>query len=347
VLYGLALASSVASVACVRASPSNDQPPSAVSVTDAAALPTLRLSGTVEAIQSRAVVVPRLQGPFAPLVIIGLVPAGTRVQPGDLLVAFDPQQQERDAFDRRAELVNLEGEILKKRAEQAAVEAKDRTEVTAAENDVARARLDVRRNDLIPKIEAEKNTLALDQAIARFDQLKTTFTLKRQAAAADLRILEIRRERAERALRYAESNAKLMEVRAPFGGLVVLKRVYRNNNFVEVAEGDDVRPGTAIIDIVDTSAMRVRAQVNQADARLVRPGLPAKVGLDGFPELTFDGVVETIAPLAAPSRLTPLVRSSVALVAIKGSHPQLLPDLTAWVDLVPEAAPDAVARKEP
>jgi multidrug resistance efflux pump len=139
-----------------------------------------------------------------------------------------------------------------------------------------------------------------------------------------------------------------MEVRAPFGGLVVLKRVYRNNNFLEVAEGDDVRPGTAIIDIVDTSSMRVRMQVNQADARLVRAGQQARIGLDGFPDLTFDGHVETIAPLAASSRLSPIVRSSVAIVAIKGSHPQLLPDLTAWVDLTPAGdAPETLVQKEP
>jgi multidrug resistance efflux pump len=293
-------------------------------------------------VQSRGVIVPRLQGPLVPLVIVGLVPAGTRVAAGDPLVMFDPQQQERDAFDRRAEMVNLEGEIAKKTAEQAALEAKDRTEVSAAEHDVERARLDVRRNELIPRIDAEKNTLALTQAVARFEQLKTTFTLKRRAAAADLRILEIRRERAERALRYAESNAKLMRVTAPFGGLIVLKRVYRNGNFVEVAEGDEVRPGTAIIDIVDTSAMRVRARVNQADVRFVRVGQPVTVGLDGFPDLRFKGQIASVTPLAAPSQRTPTVRAFIAIVSIVGSDPQLLPDLTAWVDVAPEggAAPD-------
>jgi multidrug efflux pump subunit AcrA (membrane-fusion protein) len=333
-------------VACGRTSSTNDQPPAAESVASVVAPDTIRLSGTVEAVQSRGVIVPRLQGPLVPLVIVGLVPAGTRVEAGDPLVVFDPQQQERDAFDRHAEMVNLEGEIAKKRAEQAALEAKDRTEVAAAEHDVERARLDVRKNDLIPKIDAEKNTLALNQAIARFEQLETTFALKRKAAAADLQILEIRRERAERALRYAENNAKLMRVTAPFGGLIVLKRVYRNGNFVEVAEGDEVRPGTAIIDIVDTSAMRVRARVNQADVRFVRPGQTVTVGLDGFPDLRFDGAITSVTPLAAPSQRTPTVRAFIAIVSITGSHPQLLPDLTAWVDVSPQgtSGPDLSVR---
>jgi multidrug resistance efflux pump len=298
----------------------------------------IRLSGTVEAVQARTVTVPRLQGPFAPLVMVSLVPAGTRVSPGDPLVAFDRQQQERDAFDRRAELVNLEGDIRKKLSEQTALEAKDQTELSAAEHDVARAELEVRKNDLIPRIDAEKNTLALEQARARYEQLKTTYTLKRTAAAADLEILEIRRDRAERALRYAEDNARLMEVRAPFAGLVVIKRVYRSGAFVEVAAGDEVRPGTPIVDIVDTSMMRVRARVNQADIGLIRAGQHARIGLDGFPDLIFEGLVEQVTPLATSSRLSQAVRSFTAVISIDGTHPQLLPDLTASVEIVPDTA---------
>jgi multidrug efflux pump subunit AcrA (membrane-fusion protein) len=118
-----------------------------------------------------------------------------------------------------------------------------------------------------------------------------------------------------------------------------MKRIYRNGQFVEVAEGDEVRPGTAVIDIVDTSKMRVRAKVNQADIGMVREGQRVTVGLDGFPDLTFDGTVELLAPLASPSQLSPSVRSFVAVVSIDGTDPQLLPDLTAWVDIPPLSAP--------
>jgi multidrug resistance efflux pump len=68
--------------------------------------------------------------------------------------------------------------------------------------------------------------------------------------------------------------------------LVVIKRTFRNGSFVEIIEGDEVRPGNAILDIVDTSVMRVR--LNQADAQYVRVGQQATIGLDGFPDLKFD-----------------------------------------------------------
>lgn len=326
--------------------------PDPATVTSAAATTAppsggLRLTGTVEAVRSRTVTVPRLAGTPTPMIITKLAKAGSRVETGDVLVEFDPQEQQRLALERRAELVDLDGQIEKKRAEHAAAEAKDRTGLVAAENDVARARLSVRTNDLIARIEAEKNTLALEQATARLTQLQTTFALKREAAAAELQILQIRRDRAERALEYAEKNAELMEIRAPFSGLVVIKTTWRGSSIVEILEGDEVRPGIPIIDIVDTSAMAVRARVNQADAPLVQAGQRATVRLDGFPELSFKGRVEQVTPLATSSELSTVVRTLTAVVSIEGTHPQLLPDLTASVEVTADAAVTLASQSAP
>lgn len=294
----------------------------------------VRMHGTVEAVRSRTVVVPRLAGQTLPnLVITYLVPPGKPVKAGDLLVEFDRQEQRRIAFDRQAELSDLGEQIGRRRADQAAAKAKDETELKQAEHDVERAKLEMRKNALLPKVEAEKNTLALEQAEARFAQVTTTFGLKRKAEAADLRILEIRRERAERALAYAEQNAGLMEVRAPFEGIAVIKTTFRPTGMVEIQQGDEVRPGIPIIDIVDPSVMQVRLKVNQADVSRLAVGQQATVRLDGFPDLTFKGTVAVVGPLAVQGSFSRHVRAFTALVTIDGTHPQLMPDLTASVEI--------------
>jgi HlyD family secretion protein len=300
----------------------------------------LRLSGTIEATRARTVFVPRLTGQSAPtLVITHLIRAGSRVAAGDPIVEFDPQEQLRAAADRRAELVDLDGQIQKKRSEQAIAQAHDQTSVTDAERNVSRARLDMLKNDLVSKVEAEKNSLALEQSTAQLEQLRQTAALKRQAEAADIQILQIQRARAERALSYAEGNSRVMAVTAPFSGLVVLKQVWKGNSMGEVAEGEEVRPGLPILDIVDSSAMQVRAFVNQADLGQIAAGQPAKIRLDAYPELLFDGRVELIAPLGVPSSLTPKVHTFVAIVSMQGSSPQLMPDLTASVEVADGARP--------
>lgn len=296
----------------------------------------LRVAGTVEAVKAVTIVTPRLTGPGSnSLVITRLVAAGSRVRAGDVLVEFDPQEQLQAAQDRRAEYLDFDQQIRRKQAEQSAAVAKDETELQQAANDVERARLDVTKNDLLPRIEAEKNTLAFEQAEAKLAALRKTFDLKRRAARADIRILEIQRDRARAAMEHAERNAKRMTIRAPFDGLAVIKQIWKGGSMGEVQEGEEVRSGLPIVDVVDPSRMQVRARVNQADISLVAIGQRARVQLDAYPDLVFDGRVEQLAPLALLSTLTPKVRSFIAIVSIDGSHPNLMPDLSAAVDVVP------------
>jgi multidrug resistance efflux pump len=316
-------------------------PGSAATAAAAPATPAgvIRLSGTVEATRARTVIVPRMAGQATPTIVITrLIPAGSHVRAGDVIVEFDRQEQMRIARERRAELVDLDGQIQKKKSEQSIARAADETALAEAERNVGRAELDVRTNDLISKVAAEKNNLALEQAKARFNQLKQTFDLKRKAAEADLKILEIKRARSELALQYAEKNSELMSVQAPFSGLVVLKQVWKGNSQAPVAEGEEVRAGLPILDIVDASAMQVRAMVNQADIGLIAPGKSARVRLDAYPQLLFDGRVEVVAPLGVASSLTPKVRGFTAIISIHGEDPQLMPDLTASVEVGADAA---------
>ena len=78
---------------------------------------TVRLSGTVEAVESTTISAPRLSGPNTQsLVITQLIKAGAPVAKGDLLVEFDRQTQLANALDRRAELSDLDQQIKKKDA---------------------------------------------------------------------------------------------------------------------------------------------------------------------------------------------------------------------------------------
>jgi multidrug resistance efflux pump len=85
--------------------------------------------------------------------------------------------------------------------------------------------------------------------------------------------------------------------------------------------------------------MRVRARVNQADIAFVKPGRPATIQLDAYPELRFDGRVEIVSPLGVTSGLTSTVHTFVTLVSLQGMHARLMPDLTASVDVVVEGDP--------
>ncbi len=296
---------------------------------------TVRVAGITEAVRAAAAVAPRLAGQASPtLVITHLVASGTRVGAGDVLVEFDPQDQVRAAFDRQTEFQDLEQQIRRLEAEQAAAYAGDETAMTQAENDVKRAELETRKNRVLPPIEAEKNTLALEEARARLTEVRQARALRRQTADAEMKVLAIRRERMEQALHHAEQNANYMVVRAPFEGLAVVQPVFKGSAMTEVQQGDEVRAGMPIVNVVDPTSMQVRARVSQVDGGLVAVGQTARISLDGYPGLSFEGRVKQVAPLAITSSVTPVVRSFVALISIAGADPNLMPDLSAAADIV-------------
>jgi HlyD family secretion protein len=303
----------------------------------------VRLSGTVEAVESTTIAAPRLAGPNSnSLIITRLVPAGSTVKAGDLIVEFDRQEQIKNALDRRAELQDLEQQIAKRDAQERAARAHDDSEISLAESAIGRAQLEMVKNEMLPKINAEKNKQALEQAEATLTQLKATYDLKRRAAEADIRILQIRRDRAASAERQAAGNADRMAIHAPIGGMAVVKTIWKGNNMADVQEGEEVRAGVPVVDIVNPNAMRVRARVNQADVNELQVGQAVRIGLDAYPALFFDGRVAQISPLGVTSTLSQKVRTFVVLIDVNGSHPNLMPDLSASLDVTLARAPRAI-----
>jgi len=304
-----------------------------------------RLHGTVEPVRSRLFTVPRLTGSGnGPLVIVHLAKAGTVVHAGDLLIEFDRAVQIKTAHDREAEYRDLVEQINKKKADQMMARAADQTAMVEAKNAVRSAELDLLDKDLVAQILAERNVLALEEAKQKIAELQHTFDLKRLEEAADLKILEISRDRSFNAWKHAEGNAEHMRIVAPIPGLVVLKVSWKSGTMAEVVEGDEVNSGQPLMEVVDPSAMRVRARVNQADVTHVRVGQAARITLNSYPSQKFARKLEQLSPIGTPSNMSDRVRTFVALFSIDGSDPHLLPDLAAAID-VGEPPADVKARK--
>ena len=305
-------------------------------VQSATTIPTqvLRLKGTTEAVQSRAILAPLLAGQQVPtLTIIHLIPAGTRVKQGDLLVEFDRQAQMRDFVDKQAEYAKLVDQVAEEQAKESAARAKDETELKAAEDNLRKTELEIQKAEIVSRIDAEKNQENLDEAKATYEQLRATFDLKRKAAQAAVRILEIQRDRTQQTMLHAQANADLMQIRSPLNGVVVLNTIWKQGTMGEVQEGDQVRPGVPFMQVVNPANMQVRVMANQQDFPRLQVGQTAKVRLDAYPDLVFAGKLDQLAPIGEGGSFSNKLRAFVVIVAIEGNDPKLMPDLSAAVDV--------------
>jgi len=313
-----------------------------VSRTDAQPSGSLRLHGIVEPVRSHPVSAPRLAGTPFQLIIVKLAKGGTRVKKGDLLVEFDRTSQIKAARDREYEYRDLLAQLERKKADQQMDTASRLSDFALAQSALRRAELDLLGADLLPGVTQEKNQQTLEEATAKIVQLKKTNDLKDRAAAADMRMVEIQRDRAKNAWEHATGNAGKMRITAPLDGMVVLKSIWKGGTMGEVQEGEEVRSGIPILEVVDPTTMRVRASVNQADAAFLKPGAPVRVTLDSYPARTFRGQVEYVSPVAIASALSARVRTFLAVFSVEGTDEHLLPDLAAAIDVGPTA--DKVTR---
>ncbi len=294
----------------------------------------LRLKGTTEAVQARAILAPLLAGQSVPtLTIIHLTPAGTRVKKGDPLVEFDRQAQMRDFVDKQADYQKLVDQVAEEKAKESAARAKDETELKAAEDNLRKTELEIQKAEIVSRIDAEKNQENLDEAKATYDQLRETFDLKRKAAQAAIRILEIQRDRTQQTMLHAQANADLMQIRSPLDGVVVLNTIWKQGTMGEVQEGDQVRPGVPFMQVVNPSLMQVRVLANQQDFPSLQVGQSAKVRLDAYPDLVFAAKIDHLAPIGEGGDSSNKLRSFAVIVSIAGNDPKLMPDLSAAVDV--------------
>lgn len=303
----------------------------------------LRLTGTTEAVHERPILVPTLEGAqVGQLVITRIVPTGTRVKKGDVLAEFDRQAQLKDALDKRAAYQNLLDQLAEKRATEAAASAKDQTEIQQADDALKKAQLEVSKNDIVSRIDAEKNRETLAEAEATLKQLQQTFKLKRESAAADIRSTAIQADRAKQTMLYAESNAKKMQLLSPMDGVAVLNMVWTGGRMGDAQAGDSVRPGLAFMRVVDPSQMNVSVEVNQADFLSLHVGQHAVVHLDAYPEMAFSAELEELSPLAHASQFSDKVRTFSATFAVSGNNARLMPDLSAAVDVELDSVKNAL-----
>jgi HlyD family secretion protein len=295
---------------------------------------SLRLNGTTQASRSFVVLAPKLEGAqVGSMVITKLAPAGTHIKKGDFLVEFDPQAQTKDYLEKKGAYEGLVGQVAQKGAEEAIARSKDDTVMKQAEDELKRTQLELQRNEIVSRIDAEKNQEALDEAQATLKQLKETYQLKRAAAAATIRIQEIQRDRALEAMRYAQRNAAKMVVHSPMPGVVVYNTIWLGGRMGSVQQGDQVRPGVPFLQVVDPSQMEVRVQLNQVDLLKVHAGQRAEMRLDAYPGMTLPAVLEEVSPLGHTGQFTEAVRTFTASFSVQGTDPRLLPDLSAALDL--------------
>jgi HlyD family secretion protein len=305
----------------------------------------IRLNGQTSARNFYNITAPIMRGPESggSMVILKLAKAGSLVKAGDMLVQIDGQTMADHVDDVKDQLRQGENDVAKRKAEQAVeLGALDQAlRVSKAQWDKAKA--DFQPAPIRTEIERELLELSVDESQARYKQQVEDLNQMKAGHAAEIKILETTVARHKIHLSRHEIDLSRFTVKATKPGLVVRQSIFRGGDLAQVDEGDQVYPGMPVLKVVDPASMQIEANVNQAQSSELRIGQQVNIGFDAFTGLQLTGHVYSISALAAGGgRQNFFIRQVPVRIAIDKLDPRVIPDLSAFADVLAEKADNVV-----
>ena len=292
----------------------------------------VRSNGTVEAVNALTIRVPQIEGQGGDMTLTKLIPGGAEVKTGDMLAEFDRTKEVDNAREAQAKYEDLRHQVDQRVAQHRADAEKRSADMQQAEADLSKAALELRKGPILSEIDRLKNQAKLEDAQAHVASLKRSQHFHDVAETADLKILELQRDRQKVAWERSKANADKLVLKAPLPGMVAKENTWRNDNYGPAQEGDQLWPGAPLLRIFDPSEMAVQVAVGEPDGAALGEGSKATVRLDAYPDLIFKAHFDSASPVAT-ALLDSLVRSFSARFRLDEHDPHLLPDLSAAVDL--------------
>jgi len=248
--------------------------------------------------------VPTPRTPAGSLKVAWLIPEGSLVEKGDIVVGFD----------------KTDAQLAIEVQENALSANQERLKVTSNDQESNEKVLDIDRTDaeieyefamtVLPEeetifskweiIEAQINA---DYAKDRIDFLTHKGRVQRRVARADSQILAIEKNKAQTEMNMARQTLGALELSTPASGLVL----YRLDHRREPQVGDESMPGRVLVEIIDLASFQGRIYVLERDAGSLSRGKQVNIHLDAIPEKVFPGTITSVSAVAQPlERNSPL-----------------------------------------
>jgi len=265
---------------------------------------TVHATGDLRAGRTMSLVAPPVGGMLR---LVKMVPTGVMVRAGDVIIEFDPADQQFTLEQSKSEVEEAEQEIAKMKADTAAQAAQDQVGLLTARFAVRRAELDASANELIAAIEAQKNVLTLDEAKRALEQLEQDVKSRADTSTASLAVLLEKRNKATLAMQRAQQVIDSLVIKAPIDGVVSVKdnrdamggMMIWGMSMPEYREGDSVWPGRPVADVIESGRMEMRAKVDENDRANLTEGQDATVEVDAIAGQKFPAKVGALAGLAS------------------------------------------------
>ncbi len=249
-----------------------------------------------------------------------LVEQGDRVTKGQLIGLMDSAQLNAQLVQNRAGVAEAQAQLddaINGASATDIGQAEAALSATRAQLNDARARLTlsedelnrsqrlfdqgaISRSDLDRALNDNRSASAgVEQAIARIDEAEQRMFDQMDGNDEEtIAQAEARLNRAKGQLQAVQVQLADTEIRAPFDGIVTQRFAEVGAFVTPTATASDVTSATSTAIVAIASGLEVIAEVPEADISRIEKGQTVEIQTDAFPNQTFEGEVQLIAPEA-------------------------------------------------
>ncbi|MBR1121146.1 HlyD family secretion protein [Bradyrhizobium lablabi] len=221
------------------------------------------------------------------------------VRAGDVLFRIDDRdyrarlaQAEANVESAQARLTNVDAEIQLQHALVRQAEAQKLS--TMAERHLATKASDRRRELIRTNAVSQAQVDESDAALARAEAGVSAASATVEAQQQRIAVLATQREAAVAAVAQAKAARDLAQIDLDHTVVHALVDGVIGNRQVRL--GRLVAPGASLLDIVPVNDVWVVANFKETQIENIRPGQRVRITVDGYPDKTIEGVVDSFAP---------------------------------------------------
>lgn len=258
--------------------------------------------GELRAARSVSLVAPNL---FSTVQVTRIAPMGSFAREKDLVVEFDDSERRAQLEETELEVQQTEESIKQAEADLAIRNNQDQVDLLRARYAVRRAELDVKTNPILSEIDRKKNLLALDEAKRRLVQLQSDIKSRQEQAEAQIDSMRESRRRGLIDVLREKQRIAQSKMLAPMAGLVAVRQnraqdfYFPGMQLPDIHEGDTLRPGIPVADILDLSELEILSRVGELDRANLHEGQEVSITLDAIPDKKFRGTIKTMSGMAS------------------------------------------------
>lgn len=286
---------------CTAAARTPEPPTTTVQRGDVSA--DIHTAGEFMATRTQMVTAPAVGGTLR---LVYLVPTGTRVAADDVVMRFDPSEQQFTLEVSESEVEEADLELQKLEADRQVQAAQDDVNLLKARFDVRKAELDVTTNELLSEVLARKNELTLEEARRKLAQIEEDVRSRARTSEAARTVAAEKRQKAVFSRDRSRQAIAQMDVRAPFAGIVAVRSnqdagggfFYPGMTLPDYREGDVVFPGRPVLTLLEPGAIQLRARVPESLSTSVTTNQKAHVQLDGSTRAPLPATVQSVSGMA-------------------------------------------------